>query len=369
MKIWSNRKYELVSVTIPASNQEPQFAVRQGDTSTEDWTEFGPFTPTGDVVTDVNLLLTPIADGTNHCLHMYHNMLNAAISQSWTFELEYLSSEPTQKYQEVNQFENRTQFRPFGNCTEWGPFPNADDPYATTDPLDTAMLDLFDKSINNDPFSMSFWIQGRTGQSNANLDRMMLWSGLDQSQIPADGGFTVNFAYGVALQEYGTMWQAANAQGSNNSQFVKWSCSYAQTKLMHIVATSDGTQTGITLYLNGRKMRNDQVSTGAGIGGGAQRPQDDKYYHGRWNWPFGDPNKQPQKTERIQIFDKELSNEDVQELYYNINSARGGAPTVSNLFRDYDFSSIAAGMIPELVAGFDMTIVTGGAQPTNPSFY
>ena len=201
---------------------------------------------------------------------------------------------------------------------------------------------------------------------------MALFTSFEGGFIASDGGISVQLQYGLVAQEHGQVNFTSSGRGSASSNHILWKGSYPQSKIMHVVVTSDGLNNGApagqNVYLNGRKYRVDQSTIG-GATSGIQKPIDDMYRHGRWEWPFGDLNKQPEKTERIQVFDKELSNEDVQELYYNINSARGGAPTVSNLFRDYDFSAIAAGMIPELVAGFDMTIVTGGAQPTNPSFY
>jgi hypothetical protein len=163
-------------------------------------------------------------------------------------------------------------------------------------------------------------------------------------------------------------------QSSSNFPFTFWAGSYPQDQYMHVLITSNGTnnipQDDTIMYINGKKSRSDQNTIGGSATSGPIRPVNDMYYHGFWTSVFGDANRQPARTERIQVFDKELTALEAQELYYNINSARGGSPTVPNLFRDWDFSAHAAGVVPELTgSGFDMAIVTGGAQPGNPDFY
>jgi hypothetical protein len=229
---------------------------------------------------------------------------------------------------------------------------------------------LFDKDLNSDPYSLSFWIKGRVGQSGN--DRMALFGDQYATGLLGSGMF-INLINSTAQD--GGISHIRSIAGSTVLNFQYWQGGYAQDKYMHIVVTSDGSntspQSGMTFYINGRKNRADQTSAPAGVlPVGGMRPTDSMYYHGFWNSATGDTNKQPAKTERIQVFNKELTPEEVLDLYHNIDAARGGSPTVSNLFRDWDFSAHAAGVVPELTgSGFDMTIVTGGAQPGNPDFY
>lgn len=374
IKIWSDRKYNVIALTVPSLVIDPQIALRTGDTASEDWTEWGPqiaLTPL-----DFNNVLASVVDGDKHCLHVFHNMLDATASHSWTFEIEYVSAGPTEKTKEIFQGEIRPQYRPFGKCAEWGPFPNLDQPYATTDPTDAAFLALLDNFSNSDPWSISFWVLGRDNQSNlGGQDRVCLLNAFAGGLVAADGGPIFQFAFNEPPGDplYGGMNLTikGNGAGAGSTQTL-WRASYPQAKLMHCVITSDGSNTsaGYNIILNGRKARTDQRTAIDTIPAEPQIPSDNKYYHGRWNATIGDLNKQPEKTERIQAFDKELTGEEVLDLYHNINAARGGGATVSNLFRDWDFSAHAAGVVPELLlTGFDMAIVTGGAQPGNPDFY
>ena len=369
IKIWSDRKYDIVDISFSNPTFEPQFAVRLGDTSSEDWTEFSAFTPLASLVADINAVLLPIVDGTKHCLNIFNNFKDGSLANQVDFEVDYLTSEDFQKSMEVMQSEIRPEYRPFGKCASWGPFPNLDDPYATTDPLATPLVDLLDKSINNDPYSFSFWIQGRSSQG-AN-DRVVLFVPFLLGNLPTTGGLSLQLEYNVLE---GRVNNARVAQGSIAGLNNRWFGSYPQGERMHIVVTSDGSDPNLLInqivYINGRKQRADQSTSYGSIGVGAQRPNDNMYYHGKWAAVFANAYRQPEKTERIQVFDKELTALEAQELYYNINSARGGSPTVPNLFRDWDFSAHAAGVVPELTgSGFDMAIVTGGAQPGNPDFY
>ena len=367
IKLWSDRKYSVVDITTTNDFTElPQVAVRLDDTAAEDWTVYSDFI---NLVSQINALLTPIVDGTKHCLHVFINQNDATLSNLVTFELDYDSDVPYEKLIEVSQAEIRPEFRPFGKCADWGVLPNPDNPYAQTDPTDTLMLDLFDKSINSDPYSISCWIL--SNDNTAATNRQVIF-GDAQAILPMRGGVFLNTIYDAGI---GGMSYVIQGQTTSAFAFEFWQGGRPNSKYMHIVLTHDGSNpagspTGVTQYINGRKSRADQIiNVPSNAPVGPQRPQDNMYYHGRWDSVTGGAIRQPQRTERIQVFNKELSGEEVLKLYHDIDSARGGSPAVTGIFRDWDFSAHAAGVVPELTgSGKTMTIVTGGAQPTNPDF-
>jgi hypothetical protein len=292
----------------------------------------------------------------------------------------YASSEDVEKSKEISQSETRPEFRPFGKCADWGPFPNVDNPYATTDPTDTALLDLLDIIQFGNPFTMSFWILTRTGLSSN--DRQILFTPFNQGLQNPEGGVSAVLAFNTTFG--GTLLCAITENSAAGGAVQQWDGSYTSAQRTHVVLTSDGSfnspdgepVTGINMWINGKQSIASEINYSASSvkiplgGAGTSRPSDSKYYHGRWNLPGLGTYKQPETTERIQIFDKELTPQEVLDLYHNIDAARGGTPTVTGIFRDWDFSAHAAGVVPELTgSGFDMAIVTGGAQPGNPDFY
>jgi hypothetical protein len=318
---------------------------------------------TGNVITTdvptIQALIDAIPDGDKWALRFHQNNSNDT-TQTVTINFDYNSSVIAEKTISLNQRDIDPEYRPFGQSAFFGPWPNADNIYTNTSAADAALLTLLDTSTSN-PYTIVFWGKpdNTTGVAT---DRDAI---ITPNNPTSGNGAGVSFTLGRVNNQYEIVLRGFNV----GRKVFQWTPRYSTNRIGMFVITNDGTQTisGMNCYYNGLKMpAGERVILEDVAISGVGTPNNSLYYHGRYiSRTSGKSNVGT--SERLQIFDKELTPGEVRNLFNDPNAGR--TSRVSNLFRDWDFANFAAGLVPENIAAQDMTIQTGGAQPTSVNFY
>ncbi len=361
--IYFDRKITLNSITPSGLAPQTQLYVEvvTGGPSTVDWTTMEQLTG-NNITTDlptIQGLIDAIPDGDKYALRFLQQNSND-LTQTVTINFDYDSAQLAEKPQSIAQMDINTEYRPFGQAAFFGPWPNSDNIYTNTDPTDAGLLSLLDTSTSN-PYTIVFW-----GKPNNNVGISSDRDAIFGPNNPTSGnGAGISFTLSRLNNQYEIVLRGSNA----GRKVFQWQPRYSTNRIGMFVVSNDGTQTinGIKCYYNGLQMKSNErvILEDVAISGTGQ-PSNGRYYHGLYiSRTNGRSNVGT--SERIQIFDKELTSAEVRNLFNDPEAGRTGR--ISNLFRDWDFANFAGGLIPENVANQDMTIVTGGSQPTSVSFY
>ena len=367
--IYFDRLITINSITFGAGSDGFVQIVTNGP-SVQDWTlldQFQGANPTTDIPT-LQATINGFADGDKYGIRFFNREQDGLLT-SLNFQFEYNSIDQAEKVSNFNQTDINKEFRPFTDSYYPGPFPNSDNIYSSTNAADVPLLNLLDPTTPNAGYSILCWCIPRLSSGNRLAiltPNLSAFAGGGGTQFMLDGGndwiqvaFHDNNGVKKFLRWFGTFGPNIPTSSGRWTQFI-------------LVCDGSGDIANIKLYYNGLQMptppspdvsispNNPFNSTGV--------PADGFYRHGLWN-NATNGNTNLERTERIQIFDKPLTPEEVRILFNEPNASRGGAPKVSNLFRDFDFANHNGVNVPELVASQDMSITTGGAAPALIPFY
>lgn len=357
--IYFDKNITVNTISLSTVDTDIYYAIRQGSPSTEDWTVFTRFTSVANLQAD----LDTVTDGDKYGLHfyIYGNSIDGA---TLTLNFDYNSSEDTAKTLSVSQSDVNLEYRSdLVNCIDWRPTSNTQ--YGITNASDTALLSKLDYT---NAITVVGWYEQRTGGVNANSFPLLTppQAGTGNTDAGGIGFFVRNDAQRINISMSGQ----TGGGGSTNRRTLFWNMNTFQGGLARdhrtmVVFTFTGTHTNLIddweAYVNGLKVPSNFKSIFANQPPvGPVEPSGGVYWHGRLQSSDGNPNK----SERVEIYDGVMTAENIRILFNNPNAGRNG--DVPNIFRSWDFGSTTGTTVPETVASQDITLTT---SITPSSFY
>lgn len=358
------------SIVLSSGTGDLWLKIQTTTAALEDWTDLGLF-GTDITLVSLNAITSAYADGTKWALHYaVTDELLETNGATVTFNFDYNhSTDNKAKTINVVQSDVDSQFRSdLVNCIDWKQVP-AVNLSAQTDATDAALLSALNFA---NPVTVVAWIQLRESGLSSSLNNVLLsplQTGLSNTDA---GGMSFVLRQSNTFAQLYVCGQTGGASSANR-QVIRWTVpsNMSNDRRCMVAFTCDGGQditTGHEFYYNGIKSRNaDKTFVSTGTPSGAIQPSTGIYHHGILQGS-GLINNNPSKTERIEVYDKELNAQEIRTLFNYPDAGRDAV--VSNLLRSWDFGNVTGANVPDTQAsGKDMTIISSGSLPTNVSFY
>lgn len=356
------------SIALSSGTGDLWLKIQMTTAALEDWTDLGLF-GTDITLASLNAITSAYPDGTKWALHYgVTDELLETNSATVTFNFDYNhSTDDKEKSINVAQSDISGGWRSdLVDCIDWKQVP-AVNLSSQTDATDAALLSALDWS---NPVTVVAWIQLRENGLSSSLNNMIL--------TPLQAGLSNTDGAGMsfAIRQSNVFAQlnvAGQASGASARKTLRWTIpsNMSNDRRCMVVFTYDGGQditTGHEFYYNGIKCRNaDKSILFNNALSGSVQPSTGIYHHGILQAGTGIQNN-PSKTERIEVYDKELNAQEIRTLFNYPDAGRDAV--VSNLLRSWDYGNVTGANVPDTQAsGKDMTIISSGSLPTNVSFY